>query len=320
MAFIEQFSKDQANTFTTLGNGWCKFSSDEIYNIMISVIKLYFFKSHSLILMKEGRNVPYPDKLRLLTEQLKVPRYIRDIAREFCRPMIFNNNVYLPDIKFLHSIGESAVDLFSMIKDSLSKWDYTINKIGCDIVSIDTESPSPVPISFYDSISQEIWMAKQLPEWRIEAVLYLRHLKYHYFEGIELAIRNDVDANQSKKGRGNKDKEDQPIINEPQLFNMRKTGRKVGGFSGFILSTIDHNRMIGYIPVSYRFATLDEEHFSRTPPQSRRASDTVNQNRGETQFKRNPDVVSAGQTLSQMTKRRKSNLTKRTMLKDNAIP
>lgn len=320
MAFIEQFSKDQANTFTTLGNGWCRFSSEEIFNIMVSVIKLYYFKSHSLILMREGRQVPYPDKIKLLSEQLKVPRYVRDIAREFCRPMMFNNNVYLPDIRFDSPCGESVVDMFSTIKDTLSKWDYTINKVGCEVVSIDTESPSPVPISFYDSISQEIWMAKQLPEWRIEAVLYLRHLKYQYFDGIELAIRQDADVSRTKKGRGNTGKEDQPLFDEPQLFNMRKTGRKVGGFSGFLISTIDHNRMIGYIPITYRFATLDDEHFSRTPPQSRRASESTFQNRGETQFKRNPDVVSAGRELSQMTKRRKSNLSKRTMLKDNAIP
>lgn len=313
LAFIEQFSKDQANTFTTLGNGWCRFSFEEVYNIMISAIKLYYFKTHSLILLREGRNVPLPDKLRLLSEQLKVPRYIRDIVREFCRPMIFNQNIYLPDIKFDHSFGESGVNLFSDIRDVLSKWDYTISKVGCEIVSIDMEAPSPVPISFYDSVSQEIWMAKQLPEWRLEAVLYLRHLKYQYFEGIELAFAQDVEASRSKRGKGSSNQEDRPFINEPQLFNMRKTGRKVGGFSGFIISTVDHNRIYGYIPIDLRFGTVDEEHFSKTPPQSRRVSDVQHEGRGEYQLKRYPEISEASTNLNKLTKRRKAALNKKTL-------
>lgn len=315
--FIEQFSKDQANTFTTLGNGWSLFDKQEVYNIMMTVIKLYYFKTHSMVLISCGRKVPFPDQLRLLAEQIKVPRYIRDIAREFCRPMIFNNTIYLPDIVYEGPAGLTGADLFSSVKDSLMKWEYTINRIGCDIVDIETESPAPVPISFYDSVSQEIWMAKQLPAWRLEAFLYLRHLKYRYFDGIELLFEEGASAIQKKKGKGNANKEDQPFIDEPQLFNMRKTGRKVGGFAGFIVSTINVNRNIGFIPPCLRFATLDEEHFSKTPPRSRRASELSednNQSRGEYQQKRRPSIHLAGEKLSIMSKRGKSKLTKKTML------
>lgn len=324
--FIEQFSKDQANTFTTLGNGWCMFTQTEVFDLMTAVINLYYFKTHSMILLHCGRQVPIPEKLKLLTEQLRVPRYMRDIAREFCRPMIFNNNIYLPDIKFVNSYGESAADLFSPIKDTLMKWEYTITKLGCDVVSIETEAPRPVPISFYDSTSQEIWMAKQLPEWRLEAFLYLRHLKYYYFEGIELSFRSDASVNQSRKAKGkdnNTEKEfdlnpeDNSNKIEPQLFNMRRSGRRVGGFAGFIASTLNHNRAMGFVPLQFRFATIDEEHFSSTPPQSRRASDMNecnNRSRGEHFKLRNPSINDAGEKLTSMTKRRKSMLNKKTML------
>lgn len=315
--YIEIFSKDLANTFTTLGNGWSRFSADDVFNLIMSAIKVYYFKTHSLILMSQGRKVPLPEELKVLTEQLKVPRFVRDIARELCRPMIFNNNIYLPNFEFEGAKGEFGCDIFYPIKDILMKWDYTISKIQCEVVKIEAESPVPVPLSFYDPFSQDIWMAKQLPEWRIEAVLYLRHLRYKYIDGIEVILCNlDATSDREKsdgKSRKKKDRDETSEYIEPQLWNMRRSGRKVGGFSGFSVSTLSHRRELGFIPPQYRFATLEEGSHSDTPPPSRRVSDLPNHgNRGQKAKERSLQVPDAVEKLSKMTKKEKANISKKT--------
>nr|QXV86424.1 coat protein [Partitiviridae sp.] len=322
MDFIEHFSIDLERSIRNVKTTWATLSNKQIYDILMSAIALYYHLTHRDILVYCGKEVPIPYDLKVLSTQLKVPRFVRDIAREFCRPMYFNNNIYIPELEFKEGLACYYADLFKNIKDILPTWDYAMKRLECEIVEICAEAPSPVPISFFDPYSQEIWMAKQLPEWRLEAFLYLRHLKYEYFEGIEHTFNEDASVTTSRKGRQNGDKinqnkEDQPK-QEAQLFNMRKTGRKVGGFAGFIVSTVGHKQDLGYIPPDYRFATIEEEgHFSRTPPQSRRASDingTVNSKRGRYQSNRNPHLTEAAAKLSNLTKRGKANLNKKTML------
>lgn len=253
--YLEIVAKELANTFTCIGNAWARMSEEEVKCVLITALKLYFFKTHFHVLSVEGRETPTQDELAAISAELRVPRFIRDIIRELCRPMASNSTLYLPDIRYTRA--PATIPLFGIFGPIplLGRWNLAMRDIGYELVALDAEAPKPSPLSFFREESTEVFAVSQLESWRLAAVGRLRHLLHTRPYEVK-----DADA--------------MPADHTPiEVYNDAIRGRIVGHQNCFVYNMLHQRRLFGYYPTGYRFPS-EEEH-SMTPPRSERTQDSL---------------------------------------------
>jgi hypothetical protein len=98
--YLTQVAKDMNTCFTSFGTAWAKIPEASILPILTSALKLYFFANNAKIMLEENRPRPTDAEITVLFGIFRMPRFIRDICREYCRPMTYGNDTYLPDIRY----------------------------------------------------------------------------------------------------------------------------------------------------------------------------------------------------------------------------
>jgi hypothetical protein len=242
--YLEEVATDLSNSLPVLGNAWTTASSSEILELLKVALKLYFFNTHQSTLMNCKRAVPPREKLEFLTANICVPRFVRDIIREICRPMTSGGTVYLPNILYA-DLGPEVrlIDSLGAVK-ILPKWNFIMNKCGYELVELGRETPRASPLSFAILEKSELFSVLPLPEWRLEAFTRTRHL-VHQPSGVQ--------------------RSEQPpehTVTEP--YNDEIVGRYAGSLSGFLYSYANITRSYGYFRADFRFPSNDER--SMTPP------------------------------------------------------
>lgn len=314
---IDIFAEDLAFSMSNEGNKWSQFSKDEIAPIILSAIKLYFFTAHGDTLRMNSRPVPSLDELRILRKQLPIPRFIRDLAREVCRPMKMGNTIYLPDLSYEEGPNVELINIFAPIKQHIVKFSSFLNKLGYDVVEIECEAPATVPLSFYDEDLDEIWSAKELPDWRLEAFSYSRHLLY---QPVGITVHN-ISENNAEPRKRSKVREHFSDIPFDQVYPYQtpKIGKRIGSYSGFVNTLANKRKRLGYIPVNFRFCSVEDSPHSRTPPLSRRTGRHVRDRGRFTLDERHPELHKAAQAMSRMRKKDRRDINKKTRLIGDAI-
>lgn len=314
---IGVFAEDLAFSMSNEGSKWSKFSADEITPILLSAIKLYYFTAHGDTLRMNSRPVPSCDELRVLRKQLKVPRFVRDLAREVCRPMKMGNTIYLPDFGYEERPDVELINIFAPAKDHIVKFGSFINKQGYDVVEIECEAPAVVPLSFYDEDLDEIWSAKELPDWRLEAFSYSRHLIY---QPVGITVHNITENNAEPRKRS-KVREHFSDIPFDRVFPYQtpKIGKRIGSYSGFVNTLVNRRKRLGYIPTTFRFCSVDDSPHSRTPPLSRRTMQHTRDRGRFTLDERQPELHQAAKAMNRMRKKDRRDISKKTRLIGNAI-
>lgn len=249
--YLDTVADDLSSMFSSFAKAWKEISREEVLHILRVGLQVYYFRTHSHILAAYGRARPKPVELSEFARRLKVPRFVRDMYREMCRPMKSNSTVYLPDISFTApGLEQPLFRLFGEIP-KFARWDYACKECEFEMVEIQPESPSPCPLSFFNEDLCSVIAVSGLEDWRIEAFGILRHLK-HLGDVLPESIRVDYEKT---------------VIVEP--FMKPLIGRSVGNDECFLYNVMSKRRRVGVYRPEYRFPAL-EEH-SETPPKSERA-------------------------------------------------
>lgn len=245
--FITEISRHISLCLDAFGKSWCRVSAEQVENIFRTTIYLYYFRTHCNRLIICDREVPNEQHLQALTMELKVPRFMRDVAREFARPMEFGNCIYLPDLKYFRS-HKSVISMFAAIGETtMSHWIEAMKNTTFEMVNIIPEIIRPVPLSFYVKHRDEIYSTGQLSDWRVDAVSQLRHIHWTDKESIQ-----------------------EPKVLQPyELYETTLSGRYVGTVACYVYTlTGMHN--YSSLDALVRFPT--ESVHSKSPPQSNRIS------------------------------------------------
>lgn len=180
LQYIVEFSVDLEKCFEALGNVWSKIDHSEIEKIVTSAIKIYYFKTHYKKLLAHRRDVPPMEYLNIVSSMIRVPRLVRDLCREFCRPMYLQDCIFIPDIIYNRLDNKSIYQMFEDIDVlALNRWNHVWEKLKLELFEIKDEAIKSVPLSFFYPETSTVYSVSQLEDWRIDAFGVLRHLVWN---------------------------------------------------------------------------------------------------------------------------------------------
>lgn len=245
-SYLDGLATDITLSLQAYGNAWTKAEPAEIKQLLVVALKIYFFNTHYRTLLLCSRVVPSKMALDYLTTCLRVPRFVRDVVREYCRPMFSNHTIYLPDIEYEKVNDDKPfTEIFGSV-DVFPKWNYMMERVGYDMVELVAEFPRACPLSFAVEWKMETYSIAPLEEWRLEAFSRLRHLR-SVPEGGEPTTIRGIDAKEPYE----------EIIH---------SDRYAGPIPCFTYSFACVPRRYGLIHREFRFPTIDDRSF--TPPQA----------------------------------------------------
>lgn len=249
--YLNIIGKDLSDSINSMGVSWANIELKEIIAILKAGMKLYHFQSNYSFVSYYRRRIPTRDQLDNFQQMFQVPRFIRDIYREMCRPMISDSTIYLPDVEYSPASAEVAYrDLFGKLPN-LFKWRYAMSKLGFELFDIVEERTRPEPLSWFIPDKGAIYSVRQLSSWRIEAVSRLQHLVWF-----------DKEDDNLQESASELERCDDVIT----LYNMEPSGRMVGCKYCFSYSVVSTPRRYGILVPTMRFPTFQEN--SRSPPRS----------------------------------------------------
>lgn len=250
-SYLTIFSNDLEVCITTLGSRWSNISSKDIEKILRTGLCTYYFKTHLRKLIACGIDVPSLECLDVLSQHVKIPRFIRDIFREYCRPMYLQDCIYLPSVRYDKN-KTTGINIFEEIDSLLiNTWNHACDKLKLDIVEVNAESPKSVPLSFYHPGKGEIFAVSPLEEWRIEAFGTIKSLTWQPHSRIDTP----------------------DITTQLEIYEDVVNGRNAGPIPCFLYNVIDFCKRFYTVCYSSRFPT--DSDFSRTPPKSNNISEKV---------------------------------------------
>lgn len=266
LRYLSDVSEDLSQTFAQLANPWWRMSSKDIEVILTVAVRLSFYLNNRGLFYYLGRPVPKTELLEALKSHLVVPRFVRDIAREYNRCMEHAGSYYLPDLFFDVSAKPAAIDLLGKISDKLTKWIQCCRKIGYEMVEINEESTMNAPLAFFDMENSDAIFVWEPPEWRKECFQRTRHLLYD----PRLPCVGNVSANGEEKKIRRKEVNPPEFEDDREIYNkFVKDKRFIDGVPCWFYRMEFHQDRMGVIHPQFRFPTF-EEH-SRTPPHSSRS-------------------------------------------------
>lgn len=246
--FLIEVARDLNTCFTSFGTAWAKIPEASIYPILKSSLKLYYFANYSSLFLDVNRPRPTDAELTILYGIFRMPRFIRDMCREYCRPMIYGNDFYLPDIRFEPRVDNDITQIFEKVDvNALNLWSLAWRHLGVELVDLFPESVKPAPLCFYHPPSNQIYSTDWLEDWRLEALCHLKHLEWI---NPEQFISSPEELN--------------PL----EMYESIISGRKAGTVTCLCFSALNPVRCFNFINDRTRFPS-DVDH-SRTPPKSSR--------------------------------------------------
>lgn len=246
--YLSQVSKDLHLCFSSFGTNWAKFPDGAIEPILLTALRVYYYQNYAEVLVQCGRDRPTDMELTVLGRQFFVPRFIRDMFREICRPMVFAGNYYAPDIRYERRSYSDITNIFdeNVKINSMNLWMLAWKHLGVELVELLPEGVQPAPLSFYHEPSNSIYCSSWLQPWRLEAVSYIKHLVW----------LNPVQSHTPEELR--------PLEIYESVIHDR-----VVGIYDFIYHPVT-NLVPRFSVVTQHTRFPSEEHRSRTPPKSQR--------------------------------------------------
>jgi hypothetical protein len=242
-AGIRVIAEDLSATLSAHGNVWFRLTTDYCESVIRVAIRHYMCRTHQTLLARMGRPVS-AERETLFSEVFKIPRYVRDVCREFCRVMEHDAVLWLPTVDTTINEG-SILSYHGDIAEDYPRFLLACERVGLEMVHIEIESLALSPFMMYSDVSQCIFSVRPPAMWRLEAFNRLRHARH--IPPVE------------------------PVVGEqgaqalPTLFTARIVGRQVGPIPFFTFG-IDRPLIKYGIIIGARFPT-DEEH-SKTPPRN----------------------------------------------------
>jgi hypothetical protein len=164
-------------------NVWNRLSQSDMRKYFKFCLRLYYTGTHGKILSRMGKQI-VPSYTRDLCEIFLVPRNVRDIFREYCRPMSDRGVIYIPEIDHvLPKTGTSPYDLCGLDNIRVFKIHTMMRNLAegrptLSMVHVSSEALADVAVSLYHSDDKYYWHAKQLPDWRLKSFYLLRHFRF----------------------------------------------------------------------------------------------------------------------------------------------
>jgi hypothetical protein len=163
-----------------LENVWFRqVTQSEVRGYLITALKIYSVRNLRSYRLRLGIITDRISQLDDAAVSFPVPRYFRDVFREFTRPMEDDLDIYIPDIVFNSDVpfSEYHEDLpdFDRISAVFRALNHVSNRF---LVPLDIEQTKPAPISFYYEPENVLLSKTFLPEWRTRAVTALKHCRF----------------------------------------------------------------------------------------------------------------------------------------------
>lgn len=226
-------------------------TQSEVRGYLTTALKIYAVRNLRTYRQRLGIITDRMSQLDDAAMSFQVPRFFRDVFREFSRPMEDDLDVYIPNIEFVSDVPftEYSKDLpsFDRISAVFRAFNHITNRF---LVSLDIEQTKPAPISFYYEPQNVILSKTFLPEWRTRAVTALKHCRFKQYQPVA---------------------EPKNIVSEiikssiSDLLHGVVTDRNVNGRRFFRIEALRYNPP-PLLVESTRFPTEEGEMHSQTPP------------------------------------------------------
>jgi hypothetical protein len=144
-----------------------------------SALRVYCHILHNQTYVSRNVRTESPAKIKRSWNDLQIPRYLRDVFREICRPMSVDNVTVVPFFQ-LDRVGAGPAIGFGIMP---TKFQGVVNALKLvvsgtpwdDWVPLELESPKQAP--FFIATDSSIMTFTGVHEsWRLEAITTLRHV------------------------------------------------------------------------------------------------------------------------------------------------
>lgn len=233
-------------------NQWFRnVTKEEVTGYLTIALKVYAIRNLRAYRQRLGVITDRISQLDDASQAFPVPRYFRDVFREFSRPMEDDLDVYIPEIDFNSDVPFTQYHADLPTFDRISAVYRALNHVSNrTLVPLDIEQTKPVPISFYYKQENVLLSKTFLPEWRTRAIMALKHCR---FTSIQSPIpQTNVIAE---------------LIQDSvsDLLHGVIRNRNVNGRRFFRIEVLRYNPPPALVD-STRFPTNDEDLHSQTPP------------------------------------------------------
>lgn len=140
-----------------------------------AVSRAYLHLSYGVKLQAHGYKSESLGKLRAVTEGLVIPRYVRDMIRELCRPMLIDDVTFQPYAPLIYRGIDPVPGVGIRHPRDRAVSDFIAHTPSLDPVPVEAECPMALP-GFISNEEHVCVLAQNLPKWRFDAILILRHL------------------------------------------------------------------------------------------------------------------------------------------------
>jgi len=265
---LDEVSADLAATMSAMANTWLRFPEQNVRDVIQALTKAYYFLNHQEYLLRSGKHYRL-EEVKMFAGLIQVPRFVRDAIREFCRPMEVGAETWLPEFD-VPATATKLTDLFGLDLE-LPKWQICIHdldkKVKMDLVSVESEKVRAAPFAFWYASKKKLYCATPLPEWRIEAMLRLRHIRHSETPSISATPGEPAKERPPHIGEGGGDDVFGTVgaVEKAQSYlDVIVVGRHVGTQAFFVFEGTVLPMRYGMVGGSTRFPT--ENAHSNTPP------------------------------------------------------
>lgn len=176
---FELLAKILSTTTKIRPNAWFKITDDEAIAILKSYLHMYAVVNLHDLRVRAG----IIDEAYLITKEeiahYLIPRYYRDIFREFCRPMTDGNDIWIPNLEAVkgHSLS-AAFNIQPLVKGRLNMLG---NIFAVTLVPVAEEYLKPEPITVWHESKERVFSRGPIPDYRWKALSWLKHVRFKEF-------------------------------------------------------------------------------------------------------------------------------------------